>query len=181
MTTRRPPSRSRKRGLLAELERGLTPVARPNILGLLWRWRYELAIFLGLPAVLGIVISALGWQWTIVCASVTATILASWPGAGSWVGAHARCVITAHRVRAGCAQAWIHTRRGKLPIVMLTSPRPYGERVHLWCPAGICLEDFEEARSILCAACWARDIHVTCNARYSHIVILDVIRRDVLY
>ena len=44
MTAGRPCRRYREEHLLAELERGLRPVARANILVLLWRWRYELAL-----------------------------------------------------------------------------------------------------------------------------------------
>jgi hypothetical protein len=100
------------------------------------------------------------------------------PGARRWLIAHARCIITAHRIRTGCAQAWIQTRYGKLPIILLTSPRPYGERAYIWCPAGISLEDFEDARDLLRSACWASDIKAMSSSRYSHIVILDVIRYE---
>jgi hypothetical protein len=61
---------------------------------------------------------------------------------------------------------------------LLTTPRPYGERAYIWCPAGISLEDFEEARDLLCSACWASDIKVMSSSRYSHIVVLDVIRYE---
>jgi hypothetical protein len=89
-----------------------------------------------------------------------------------------RCIITEHRIRTGCAQAWIQTRYGRLPIILLTIPQPRGERAYIWCPAGISLEDFEEARNVLRSACWASGINVTSSSRYSHIVILDVIRRE---
>jgi hypothetical protein len=98
------------------------------------------------------------------------------PDARYWLAAHARCVITAHRVRTGCAEAWIQTRSGKLPIILLTTPRPWGERVYIWCRAGICLEDFQEASDILRSACWASHTYTTSSTRYSHVVILDVIR-----
>jgi hypothetical protein len=85
-----------------------------------------------------------------------------------------------HHYRApdptGCAEAWIQTRYGKLPVILLTSPRPYGERAYVWCPAGVSQEDFEEARDILCSACWATNIEVSSSDRYSHIVILDLFR-----
>lgn len=178
MTTRRPSPRHRQGHLLAELERGLRPVARANILVLLWRWRYELALLAGLPTAIILLIGQLRSLWTSVEIAVILATLAVWPDARCWLTAHARCVITTHRLRTGCAQAWIHSRHGKLPIILLTSPKPFGERVHIWCRAGTCLEDFESARDILRSACWARDVQVTSTARYSNIVILDVIRRQ---
>jgi hypothetical protein len=98
------------------------------------------------------------------------------PDARYWLAAHARCIVTAHRIRTGCAQSWIQTRYGKLPIILLTTPRPYGERAYIWCPAGISVEDFEQARDLLRSACWASEIQIMSSTRYSHIVVLDVIR-----
>jgi hypothetical protein len=98
------------------------------------------------------------------------------PDARYWLITHVRCIVTAHRIRTGCAQAWVQTRYGKLPIILLTTPRPYGERAYIWCPAGISVEDFEEARDLLRSACWASDIQIMPSTRYTHIVVLDVIR-----
>src|SRR5262249_49106283 len=97
------------------------------------------------------------------------------------LAAQIRCIITEHRIRTGCAQAWIQTRYGKLPIILLTIPQRHGERAYIWCPAGISLEDFEEAKDILRSACWASQINVTSSGRYSHIVVLDVIRHEDAY
>jgi hypothetical protein len=93
------------------------------------------------------------------------------------ITARAWCVITPHRVRTGCAQAWIHTRDGHLPAVLYTVPARFGERVWLWCRAGITARDLEAARDVLRAACWASDVRVVVNDRRSHIVVLEVIRR----
>jgi hypothetical protein len=180
MAARRQSRRRRQGRILAELQQNLRPVARPNLLVLLWRWRYELGLLMGLPAVIILLMTQVSWVWSLTGLSVVAATFANWRDARSWLLAHARCVLTAHRVRTGCAQAWIHSRYGKLPVVLLTSPKPFGERVHLWCRAGICLEDFESAREILRSACWARDVHLTASTRYSHLVILDVIRRETI-
>ena len=169
--------RTRPGDLSRDLQRDLRPVARPNILVLLWRWRWELALILGLPAGLAALIARFGWVWTsAVIAQAVATL--AWPEARYRLAAGIRCIITAHRVRTGCAQAWIQTRSGKLPVILLTRPQPWGERIYIWCRAGICPEDFEAARNVLCSACWATDICVTRSIRYSHIVIFDLIRAN---
>jgi hypothetical protein len=177
MTARRRSSPRHGEGpLLAELQRGLRQVARPNVLVLIWRWRYELALLSGFPALIIILITKLSSWWTLAEIAVVIVTLVILPEARFWLLAHARCVITTHRVRTGCAQAWIHSRNGKLPIILLASPRPCGERLYIWCRAGTCLEDFESASDILRSACWAHDVHIAASTRYSHIVILDVIR-----
>ena len=173
--TRRRPRRARRGELISELERDLRPVTPPNAFVLLWRWRWEVAIFVGLPAGLSVLMIRFGWAWGLAFLGIAA-ILSAWPQTRNWLIAHVRCIITAHRVRTGCAQAWIQTRSGKLPIILRTTPRPHGERVYIWCRAGICLEDFEAARDILLSACWASDIYATSSARHSHIVIMEVIR-----
>jgi hypothetical protein len=99
-----------------------------------------------------------------------------WPPARQRLIARAWCVITPHRVRTGCAHAWVQTRDGRLPVVLYTAPAEFGERVMLWCRAGITAGDLDGARDILRAACWASDVRVVVNDRRSHIVVLEVIR-----
>jgi hypothetical protein len=60
--------------------------------------------------------------------------------------------------------------------VLLTRRQPFGERVYLWCRAGTCKQDFEAARELLTAACWAHDIRVSSHPRNAQLVTLDVIR-----
>jgi hypothetical protein len=50
MTSRRRLFGHRRGRFLADLQADLRPVARPNVLVLLWRWRYEIAFLVGLPA-----------------------------------------------------------------------------------------------------------------------------------
>ena len=48
------------------------------------------------------------------------------------------------------------------------------------CRAGISAEDFQDRTEELRAACYARDARVTRNRRWSHLVTIDIIRRDTL-
>ena len=157
------------------LHQDLMPLKSPNILVILWRWRWEVGIILSLAAGLAFLIIRLGWVTAPVMLGIAAAA-AWWPEAREWLLAHIRCIVTAHRVRTGCAQAWIQTRSGRLPVILLTRPEYYGERVYVWCPAGIRLADFEDAADILCGACCATDILVGASERYANIVILDVVR-----
>jgi hypothetical protein len=167
--------RADRRELIRRLHQDLMPLAPPSVLAILWWWRWEAGIILGLTSGLTFLISHFGWLTAPIVLGLAAT-LAGWPEAREWLLAHIRCIITAHRVRTGCAKAWIQTRSGKLPVILLTRPEPCGERVYIWCPAGISLQDFEDAAEILCAACWATDIYVTGSPRYTQIVIIDIVR-----
>lgn len=164
------------RQALAGLQYALGAVAPPNLLVLAWRWRYELIMGIGLPATL----VALGGVPVMLATYAALAVLVGaaliWAPARRHLLARAWCIITPHRVRVGCAQAWIHSRRGKIPIVLLTTRQPFGERVHLWCRAGTSVIDFTSARPLLTAACWVRDIRVTGNQRFAQLMALDVVR-----
>jgi hypothetical protein len=170
---------SDRRQALAGLQAAVGSVARPNPLVLAWRWRYELtlaaAITTGVIALWRAPLAAQALAAGL--AGIAGAALWHWPPARRLAIARAWCVITPHRVRAGCAGAWIHSRGGRLPAVLLTTRESFGERVHLWCHAGSCAQDFESARELLIAACWAQNIRVTCNPRYQQLVTLEVIRR----
>jgi hypothetical protein len=174
------PRRPNDPSIMASVEAAISSVSRPGPLGRLWHWRYELALLTGLPLAAIAIGYTLGLGWLIAMAATAlagmAAVLA-WRPARQWLIARAWCVITPHRVRTGCVHAWVQTRDGRLPTVLYTAPTEFGERVMLWCRAGITAGDFEGARDILRAACWASDVRVVVNDRRSHIVVLEVIRR----
>lgn len=164
------------RQALAGREFAVGRVARPNPIVIGWRWRYELATAIGLPTGATLLARSAGIGWVVIGASTLAALIAQLPSFRRWVVARVWCVTTPHRVRTGCAQAWIHSRGGKIPVVLRTTCEPFGERVRLWCRAGTSAADFDWASDLLIAACWARDVRVTRHERYAHIVVLDVIR-----
>ena len=174
------PRRRNDPSIMASVETAVSSVSRPGLAGRVWHWRYELALIAGVAlAALAIGYKA-GLAWLIGTAAATIAVgvaALTWPPSRQRLIARAWCVITPHRVRTGCTHAWIQTRDGRLPVVLYTTPTDFGERVMLWCRAGITAGDFEGARDILRAACWASDVRVVVNDRRSHIVLLEVIRR----
>jgi hypothetical protein len=163
--------------VLSSLENALNTVARPNPFVLAWRWRYELGLLAGLGFGSFAIVQALGAAWLIATWLVLVAMFGVWPRGRRLLIKRAWCVITPHRLRTGCAHAWIQSRGGRLPIVLLTTPRPFGERVTLWCVAGISATDLIAARDVLIAACWAADIRIIRSQQHAHMVIVDVIRR----
>lgn len=166
---------------MAGLELAVSTVARPNPLVIAWRWRYEIGLgVLVALAVIGLNF-AVGLWWGLATIVTASCLTAAWPAARKHVVIRAWCVITPHRVRTGCAQAWIHSRRGKIPVVLCTTAEPFGERVYLWCRAGVASEDLVAARPLLAAACWAETVYVARHDRFAHLVVLDVIRLLVAF
>jgi hypothetical protein len=157
--------------------RRLVSVAAPNLLVSAWRWRYEIALVSGLSAGLTAAIISFGAVPTIVAVIVITLTILCWPTARRFAVDRAWCIITPHRVRAGCAEGLIYSSRGKIPIILWTSRQAFGERVLLWCRAGTSADDFVSARPLLAAACWAQDIAIFFDTQRTQLVTLDVIRR----
>jgi hypothetical protein len=163
--------------VLSSLESALSAVARPNPIVSAWRWRYELGLLLGLGFGSFAIFQAMGAVWLVATWVVLAAVFSLWPRGRRLLISRAWCIITPHRLRTGCAHSWVQSRRGKLPAILFTTPQPFGERVTLWCVAGISAEDLVAAKDVLIAACWAADIRIVRSERHAHIVIVDVIRR----
>jgi hypothetical protein len=170
------PNRYRDTRVPRDLRR-LVSVAGPNLLVVAWRWRYEIVLLSGLSVGLAAAVISLGAVPTVVAVIVIALAVLCWPTARRFAVNRAWCVITPHRVRAGCAEGLIYSSRGKIPIILWTSHRAFGERVLLYCRAGTTVDDFVSARTVLATACWAQDIAIYVDTQHTQLVTLDVIRR----
>lgn len=159
------------------IRRALGEVATPNLLVVSWRWRWEIALLAGLATVLAAGITSVGVLPTIAVLTVTTLTVMGLPPTRQLVLNRAWCIITAHRVRVGCAEAMIYSSRGKIPVILWTAHQTFGERVLLWCRAGTSADDFVTSRAILTSACWAQDIIVLRDIRRPHLATLDVIHR----
>jgi hypothetical protein len=171
--------RSRRRAeanIIAGLEAAIGRRPRAISVALPWRWRYELLLVIGVPLAATMIAHAIGPVQSLIGATILGFAIGFWSPSRRALMARAWCIITPHRVRVGCVQARIHSRYGRLPAIVRTSLEPFGERVRIWCVAGTSAEDFQSARSILRAACWATDVRVGRSARYAHLVTPDVIR-----
>jgi hypothetical protein len=165
--------------MMSSLEFAVRKVHRSGPVELCWHWRWELgalAVTTGLSAAIA---ASLGLIWLASAAGAGLAVLCTllcWPPARSWIIARVWCVITPHRIRTGCVNAWVQSRRGRLPIILCTVPTEYGQRLYLWCRAGITAADLFAARDVLAAACWAAEVRVIPSARHAHLVTLEVIR-----
>jgi hypothetical protein len=148
--------------------------------GVAWRWRTELAIITGITAALWRLSYLITLTWAAVAlGGLLLTVLAV-PGSRRFTARRFWCVLGRHRLQRLCYEARLHTRSGRLPLVLWTRPTKVGERAHILCRAGICAEDFEAHIGEIRAACYARDARVTRHPRWSQKVTIDVIRRDTL-
>jgi hypothetical protein len=150
--------------------------------GAWWRWRSELSAF---AVVAGSFfygwVQLASWLWPllILAAVVAAVTLAPHPRrslllARFWV------LFTRHRLQRCFWELRLHTRAGRLPLVLWISGSPVGVRAWVLIRAGMTFEDFEDSAAAFAAACGARDCRVTGSLRWAWLLCIDVIRRDVL-
>jgi hypothetical protein len=149
---------------------------RQSAAGVAWRWRTELAIVAIITAVVWRLSYLITLPWAGVVVGLAVAVAACLP----WTRRRFWCVLARHRIQRLCYEARLHTRSGRLPLVLWARPTKVGVRLHLLCRAGICTEDFQAHLGELRAACYAREARVTRNTRWSQLVTIDIIRRDTL-
>jgi hypothetical protein len=148
--------------------------------GVLWRWRTELTLTGSLAAAVVWLAQAITLYWAVAVLATLALALAAVPRSRRFITARAWCVLARHRLQKLCWEARLHTRSGRLPLIIWIRPTKVGERAFVLCRAGICMEDFEAHIGELRAACYARDARVTRNTRWSQLVTIDIVRHDPL-
>jgi hypothetical protein len=140
---------------------GLAVTLHRTAAGVAWRWRTELTIPTAITAAtwrLALLLT-LTWAGVLVGLALIVTGVLPWTRRRSW------CALARHRVHKLSWEARLHTRAGRLPLVLWTRPTKVGERLHLLCRAGTCAEDFEAHIGELRAACFARDAQITRNTQ----------------
>src|SRR6516162_510049 len=148
--------------------------------GTLFRFRTELATLTAATAGGWELAKVITMTWTVVTIIAAATGLAVLPWTRQFIIRRAWCVLSRHRIQKVCFETRMHTRSGRLPLVLRIHPTQVGERALIWCRAGICGADFEAHTPETAAACYARQARVEANKRWAQLVQLDIVRRDTL-
>jgi hypothetical protein len=148
--------------------------------GTAWRWRTELLTLGGLLAALYWLSRQITIIWAAVVLAAAIGIIFAVPQSRRFTVRRFWCVLARHRFHRLCWEARLHTRAGRLPVVLWTRPTKVGERLTVWCRAGISADDFIAHSGELAAACYAREARVTRNTAWSQIVTVNIIRRDTL-
>jgi hypothetical protein len=148
--------------------------------GVAWRWRTEIITLAGGVSALAWLgrLTGLAWAGVIIAGSIG--LLLTLPFTRRLICWRFWCLLARHRIHRLCYEARLHTRSGRIPLVLWIRPTKVGERAHLLCRAGTCAEDFQSRIGELRAACWARDARVTRHPRWAQLVTIDIIRRDTL-
>ena len=148
--------------------------------GVIWRFRTEVTVLMTGTAGMWELTKAVTTAWLMVILILTGTAVTVLPWARRFIIRRAWCVLSRHRIQKVCFETRMHTRSGRLPLVLRIHPTQVGERALIWCRAGICAADFEAHTPEIAAACYARQARVEGNRRWAQLVQLDVMRHDTL-
>ena len=159
---------------------GLAVAFHRSAAGVLWRWRTEIAILAALGAGTWRLAQMVTLTRALIITGGALLIVAVLPWSRRYLASRAWCVLARHRLQRLCYEARLHTRTGRLPLILWIRPTKVGERAHVLCRAGICAEDFEAHIGEIRAACYAREARVSRNPRWSQLVTVDIIRHDTL-
>ena len=148
--------------------------------GTLFRFRTELAAVTAVTTGGWALAKAVTVTWAVVILITTATVVTALPWSRRFAVRRAWCVLSRHRIQKVCFETRMHTRAGRLPLVLRIHPTKVGERALVWCRAGICAADFEAHAQEIAAACYARQARVEGHKRWAQLVQVDIVRRDTL-
>ena len=151
-----------------------------SAVGTLFRFRTELAALTAVTAGGWELAKAITLTWAVVIFMATAVMGTALPWSRRFVIRRAWCVLSRHRIQKVCYETRMHTRSGRLPLVLRIHPTRVGERALIWCRAGICAADFEAHTPEIAAACYARQARVEGNRRWAQLLNVDIVRHDTL-
>ncbi|WP_336209836.1 hypothetical protein [Nonomuraea sp. LPB2021202275-12-8] len=146
----------------------------------LWRIRTELLLVAALALFTLALLGATQhgrWLPFILLSSAISVPAATRTGR-NWVTAHFWCVVSRHRLQRVCLETTMHTRSGRIPLVLWITPTRSGEKALILTRAGISAEEFEAYSEEIAAACWARSSRVYRHYRRANLVVVEILRRD---
>jgi hypothetical protein len=148
--------------------------------GVLWRFRTETLILASVVTAFDDLARVWSALWvTVIMTGLIGTLLGL-PWTRRFIIRRAWCVLSRHRIQRVCFETRMHTRSGRLPLVMRVTPTEVGVRALIWCRAGICAEDFELNAAEIAAACYAREARIEGNKRRAQLVTIHLVRHDPL-
>jgi hypothetical protein len=154
--------------------------AHRSAAGALWRFRTELACLAATGTATWQLALAIGVFLASAILGLAAAIVLLVPPVRRFLIRRAWCVISRHRLQKMFYETRMHTRSGRLSLVLRIHPTEVGERALIWCRAGICFEDFEAHTGEIAAACYAREARIERSKRWAQLVQVSIVRRDTL-
>src|SRR5262249_40163910 len=124
--------------------------------------------------------SAITLAWMLIVFGILAMTVVAVPWTRQLIIRRAWCVLSRHRIQRVCFETRMHTRSGRLPLVLRITPTEVGARALIWCRAGVGAADSTAPAPETAAACLARQARVEGSKKWAQLVYVDIVRRDTL-
>lgn len=154
--------------------------AHHSAAGVVWRFRTELASLAVTTTATWQLALAVGTLLALLILGGVITVVLTVPATRRFLARRAWCVISRHRLQKVFYETRMHTRSGRLPLVLRIRPTEVGEQALIWCRAGICFEDFEAHTGEIAGACYGREARIERSKRWAQLVQVSIVRRDTL-
>ncbi|GAA0954322.1 hypothetical protein [Nonomuraea longicatena] len=155
----------------------LPAAGRTGPLTALWRARTELAVLAAVVLIVATAARQGGWLPFVLLGGVICAPVSTRYGR-SRLTAHLWCVVTRHRLQRVCLETTMHTRSGRIPLVLWITPSARGERALVLTRAGISAEEFGAYAWEIAAACWAGSVRVHRHRRWANLLTVETVRRQ---
>jgi hypothetical protein len=146
----------------------------------LWRWRTEIALACLPVAVAVAAATGTGPWWPLFALGGAVTAPVSVPAGRKWLTAHFWCLFSRHRLQRVCRETSMHTRHGRIPLILWITPTTGGEKAFVLLRAGISVADFEAFADEIAAACCASHVRVSRHPGRAQFVTVEILRREEL-
>src|SRR6266536_4191882 len=120
---------------------GLMGTVHRSAAGVLWRFRTELAGLAVTGTATWQLAVAIGVALALAILAFVAGAVFILPPARRFVIRRVWCIHSRHRLQRVFFETRMHTRSGRLSLILWIRPTQVGERAWVWCRAGICSED----------------------------------------
>jgi hypothetical protein len=159
---------------------GMFAQANNSAAGTFWRFRTEMAVSASAAYGTWELAGVITWTRAAIALAGTVLLAMTLPWTRRFLIRRAWCVISRHRLQRVFFETRMHTRSGRLSLIIWIRPTKVGERAWVLCRAGICSEDLEAHTGEIAAACYARETRVERSKRWAQLVKVDIVRRDTL-
>lgn len=155
------------------------PPRRPGPLVRLWRRRTEILVLACLAPLAVAVVTAVasGVWWVPALVGGTVLAVAVPRPSRDWFAMRLWCVISRRRLQRLFTELPLHTRTGRLPLVLWITPTREGEKALVLCRAGVSADAFAAYTAEFEAACSATRVRFAKHARRPQLVTIDIVRR----
>lgn len=153
--------------------------SRSGTLVTLWRWRTEILLIVGTAAALFAVAETArqGSWWSFLVLAGVVSVPAATRSGRNRMTAYFWCLFSRHRIQRVCLETSMHTRTGRIPLILWITPTPAGEKALIATRAGVCAEDFAAHAGEIEAACLAHRVTVSRHPSRANLVAVEIIRR----